>query len=39
VKPGFGKALGLDDAWAYDVIKQVGNCGEAFERNWEAAHR
>lgn len=29
----FGKALGLDAAWAYRVIKQVGNYGEVFERN------
>ena len=31
--PGMGKALGLDDAWAYNIIKQVGNYGEIFERN------
>jgi general L-amino acid transport system substrate-binding protein len=29
----FGKSLGLDAAWAYRVIKQVGNYGEVFERN------
>jgi general L-amino acid transport system substrate-binding protein len=28
-----GKALHLDDAWAYNVIKQVGNYGEVFDRN------
>ena len=28
-----GKLLGLDAAWAYRVIKQVGNYGESFERN------
>lgn len=28
-----GKELGLSDAWAYNVIKQVGNYGEVFERN------
>lgn len=28
-----GKTLGLDKEWAYRVIKQVGNYGEAFERN------
>ena len=33
VTPGMGKALGLDEAWAYNVIKQVGNYGEIFERN------
>jgi general L-amino acid transport system substrate-binding protein len=31
--PGLGKALGLDDKWAYNIIKQVGNYGEIFERN------
>jgi general L-amino acid transport system substrate-binding protein len=29
----FGKALGLDNDWAYKIIKQVGNYGESFERN------
>jgi general L-amino acid transport system substrate-binding protein len=33
VTPGLGKALGLDDKWAYNIIKQVGNYGEIFERN------
>jgi general L-amino acid transport system substrate-binding protein len=33
VIPGMGKSLGLDDKWAYNVIKQVGNYGEIFERN------
>src|SRR5215213_11133862 len=28
-----GEALGLTDDWAYRIIKQVGNYGEAFERN------
>ncbi|WP_320036103.1 amino acid ABC transporter substrate-binding protein [Halarcobacter sp.] len=28
-----GKNLGLDPKWAYNIIKQVGNYGEAFERN------
>jgi general L-amino acid transport system substrate-binding protein len=32
-KEGNGKALGLDEKWAYNVIKQVGNYGESFERN------
>jgi general L-amino acid transport system substrate-binding protein len=27
------KGTGLDDRWAYNVIKQVGNYGEIFERN------
>jgi general L-amino acid transport system substrate-binding protein len=28
-----GKALGLDDKFAFNIIKQVGNYGESFERN------
>ena len=31
--PGMGKALGVDEKWVYNVIKQVGNYGESFERN------
>lgn len=31
--PGQGKNLGLDDTWAYNIVKQVGNYGEMFERN------
>ena len=33
VVAGNGKALGLDEKWAYNIIKQVGNYGEIFERN------
>jgi general L-amino acid transport system substrate-binding protein len=33
ITPGLGKALGIDDRWAYAIIKQVGNYGESFERN------
>jgi general L-amino acid transport system substrate-binding protein len=33
VTAGFGKALGVDEKWAYSIIKQVGNYGESFERN------
>ena len=33
VSPGNGKALGLDEKFAYNIIKQVGNYGEMFERN------
>ncbi len=33
VTPGMGKALGVDEKWAYNIIKQVGNYGEIFERN------
>jgi general L-amino acid transport system substrate-binding protein len=28
-----GKGLGLDAKWAYNIVKQVGNYGESFERN------
>lgn len=31
--PGAGKNLGLDEKWAYNIVKQVGNYGESFERN------
>jgi general L-amino acid transport system substrate-binding protein len=31
--PGMGANLGLDEAWAYNAIKQVGNYGEIYERN------
>lgn len=31
--PGMGKALGLDEKWAYNVIKQVGNYAESYDRN------
>ncbi|WP_439579535.1 amino acid ABC transporter substrate-binding protein [Elioraea sp.] len=34
--PGLGRALGLDDQWAYRIIKQVGNYGEAYERSFGA---
>ena len=29
----FGALLGLDEAWAYHVIKLVGNYGEAYDRH------
>ena len=29
-----GKSLGLTDDWAFQVIRQVGNYGEVFERNF-----
>ena len=32
VTPGFGRALGLDERWAYRVIRQVGNYGEVYDR-------
>jgi general L-amino acid transport system substrate-binding protein len=28
-----GKQLGLENNWAYNIIKQVGNYGESYERN------
>ena len=31
--PGNGKALGLLENWAYNIVKLVGNYGESFERN------
>ena len=30
---GNGQALGLDEKWAYYVIKTIGNYGEVFDRN------
>ena len=34
VTPGNGKALGgLDEKWAYNAVKQVGNYGEIYDRN------
>jgi general L-amino acid transport system substrate-binding protein len=29
----FGKQLGLDNAWAFSIIQQVGNYGESYDRN------
>lgn len=33
VVKGNGAALGLNEKWAYNIIKQVGNYSEVFERN------
>lgn len=33
VTPGIGERLGLSDDWAYNVIKQIGNSAEIFDRN------
>jgi general L-amino acid transport system substrate-binding protein len=33
VTPGMGKALGVDEKWVYNIIKQVGNYGEIFDKN------
>jgi general L-amino acid transport system substrate-binding protein len=29
----YGKGIGLDNAWAYNIVKKVGNYGEVYERN------
>ncbi|MFI5390002.1 MAG: amino acid ABC transporter substrate-binding protein [Bacteriovoracales bacterium] len=33
ITPGNGKALGLSEDWAYNIVKLVGNYEEIFERN------
>ncbi len=33
VTAGNGQALGVDEKWAYNIVKLVGNYGESFERN------
>ena len=33
VEGDFGKGMGVSKDWAYQIVKQVGNYGEAFERN------
>jgi general L-amino acid transport system substrate-binding protein len=33
VADGTGRTVGLDDRWAYNIIKRVGNYAEVFERN------
>ena len=33
VTPGMGEALGLDEKWAYNIVKRVGNYGEIFEKS------
>ena len=33
VTPGMGKNLGVGNEWAMNIISQVGNYGEIFERN------
>lgn len=30
---GFGAMLGVDNRWAYNIVKQVGNYAESFDRN------
>ncbi len=33
VTPGMGKALGVDEKWVYNIVKQVGNYGESFDKH------
>lgn len=33
VEPGNGQALGLDEKWAYNIVKQLGNYGEIFDKH------
>ena len=33
VTPGMGKALGVSESWVYDIVKQVGNYGEVYDRH------
>lgn len=33
VEPGNGAALGLDERFAYNIVKQLGNYGQIFDRN------
>ena len=32
IEGDMGKNLGVDNAWAYNIVKQVGNYGESFDR-------
>lgn len=33
VEPAFGKLLGLDETWGYNILKQVGNYAELYDRH------
>jgi len=33
VEGDFGRGIGLSNDWAYEIVKNVGNYGESFERN------
>jgi len=33
VQDDFGKSIGLDKTWAHDIIKDVGNYGEVFDKD------
>ena len=35
----FGKGIGLNNDWAYQIVKAVGNYGEIFDRNVGAGSR
>jgi general L-amino acid transport system substrate-binding protein len=35
----FGKGIGLGNDWAYQIVKQVGNYGELFDKNVGAGSR
>lgn len=39
LEPGFGRPLGLPDTWAYEVVRQVGNYAEIFDRNLGSGSR
>ena len=38
-EPGLGKPFSLDDAWAYRIIKQVGNYSDIFDHNLGAGSK
>jgi general L-amino acid transport system substrate-binding protein len=33
VVPGMGKSLGIADTWAYEIVRQVGNYAEVYDRS------
>ena len=33
VEPGYGAYLGLDNEWAVNILSQVGNYSESFEKH------
>jgi len=33
VTPAWARPLGVDEKWVYNIVKQVGNYGESFDRN------
>ena len=32
-EPGWGKVIGLEDKWAYNIVKQLGNYGDLWDTN------